>query len=1368
VALALCLAALLLLPGAAGATSISEVGGSEGVPTSINASDQMVIGGELVIEENETTHELEENIEEPWSIWNGSKAVHVEPLNGEPNGESESLDHEHNLFLYNINASGQAGGSSTITTSGSGENEKTTHRAVWVSPAGEVHEVPLLQAELQREPSEGVFESFPAGSLGTGIDDAGDVVGIGVEEIKVDNKPKAGGRGFFDRSGTASPPEVVGEADKPGSGEWDSEVIDVNGSGTMFGVVAASNSEGDLENPHYYLWKSPGEVGTVLNFDAPLAGFGLASDGSVLGYVAGTLMLREPNGTETEVAGLSKPFAMNSSHQVIGSETVSGVEHAAVWQAKTVTDLNTELPEGSGWVLNRATAINDNGDIAGIGTHEGHPRVFLFKPGLVVTSSKDSKESPTASSGVCATEKDGCTLRAAIETVNKAKKDSPTSVTFNVAGGKAVELKPESALPAIAAPINIEGGSQPGALEESAGEGRKIGVVIDGTKAGPNGLELETTAGESTISGVSIQKFSGDGVLLKGEHQHEVAGSNDVVGRYEELAGNDFVADGDTSGFAGYLQSLGSKKATPAENAEAIAAFGAGVYIGTGATSGTQITGNLIGLQGGLKSLAPNPSISTAGVLIDPASGNTSSVTIGGPGASKNLISGDVMGVDVLGSRGGGASVSAVTIVGNQIGGDRGNPGESELGTIIGLLSDGKVASLQVGTGTEGNTFPADIIGITLEGTELSAASVQGNKLGVDKGISSFEGGKLEGHDIIGIIAADTSGVTIGGAAGQGNKVLGAPIGIAVAGKHSTGNRVESNTIGRAAPPSGPFDLSEKSFDPGEFAGIFGLLELGGSKQQIGSSGAGNTIQGNLVGAFSVEETDDTVQGNSFLKNAFSVFDLGSGGIQFGGSGGGQGNQVASSAIGLFMANVDPTKQELETAQSGEKPASEEVRDHTLKETQGETEALDEINGTSTAELTEAGLKVPSKPGTNNRIEGNLIGTDAGGNTKSGSEPLGNTIGVLIAGDEHGVIVGGTGAGQGNQIVNGGSGGLLMAGSAAHAPTVQVLGNKIYNNSTFGGLAQGLPGLGLSLIRVQGSGEVDPVYGLSVNPQDPMQPDQGPNSLQNSPVLTSATISAGQLVVAGTLQSVPNTSYTIELFSDEFKSPYGAGEGQQSLGRFNLQTDASGHASFSAAEPAPGPNFQYVSATATTLPGGESGVTSEFAVDAKIQAGPEGSKPGPGPTSPSTTSSTPTGAVTTGIIEHSGALTVTVSAVKFTLPGVTVECASTSTGCSASATATQGTASASSASVASTHKSKKKHAKAPVVLARWSASIPAGHSTPVQLTLTSQGKALLAHKHSLTLTVLISVKATNAKATTRTLHVHILQAKAKHGAHKRK
>ena len=43
-----------------------------------------------------------------------------------------------------------------------------------------------------------------------------------------------------------------------------------------------------------------------------------------------------------------------------------------------MTDLNTRLPSGSGWVLESANDVNDVGEIAGVGTINGQRHAFLL------------------------------------------------------------------------------------------------------------------------------------------------------------------------------------------------------------------------------------------------------------------------------------------------------------------------------------------------------------------------------------------------------------------------------------------------------------------------------------------------------------------------------------------------------------------------------------------------------------------------------------------------------------------------------------------------------------------------------------------------------------------------------------------------------------------------------------------------------------------------------------------------------------------------------------------------------------------------------------------------------------------------------
>ena len=73
----------------------------------------------------------------------------------------------------------------------------------------------------------------------------------------------------------------------------------------------------------------------------------------------------------------SEATAINNWSQIVGfSDVASGGTHAFSYQAGALRDLNTLLPTGSGWVLEAATAINDAGEIAGYGTHNGVRHAF--------------------------------------------------------------------------------------------------------------------------------------------------------------------------------------------------------------------------------------------------------------------------------------------------------------------------------------------------------------------------------------------------------------------------------------------------------------------------------------------------------------------------------------------------------------------------------------------------------------------------------------------------------------------------------------------------------------------------------------------------------------------------------------------------------------------------------------------------------------------------------------------------------------------------------------------------------------------------------------------------------------------------------
>lgn len=173
----------------------------------------------------------------------------------------------------------------------------------------------------------------------------------------------------------------------------------------------------------------------------------------------------------------------------------------------------------------------------------------------------------------------------------------------------------------------------------------------------------------------------------------------------------------------------------------------------------------------------------------------------------------------------------------------------------------------------------------------------------------------------------------------------------------------------------------------------------------------------------------------------------------------------------------------------------------------------------------------------NNQLHGNFIGTDI-----SGTQPLGNSgNGVKIEAAAVTNRIGGTSADQGNTIAfNAGNGVLVFASSSA-------TGNSIRRNSIFSNGALGID-----------------LGGDGVTPNDPGDSDPGPNNMQNFPVITSVTTNGTQTTITGTLNSTPNTTFSVNFYSSSACDSSGNGEGTSpfGLGSIPVTTDANGNGSF--------------------------------------------------------------------------------------------------------------------------------------------------------------------------------------------------------------
>ena len=270
--------------------------------------------------------------------------------------------------------------------------------------------------------------------------------------------------------------------------------------------------------------------------------------------------------------------------------------------------------------------------------------------------------------------------------------------------------------------------------------------------------------------------------------------------------------------------------------------------------------------------------------------------------------------------------------------------------------------------------------------------------------------------------------------------------------------------------------------------------------------------------------------------------------------------------------------------------------------------------------------------GSNNRVEGNFIGTDSSGlGTNVGPDDPGNRLsGVIIAQGTSGNTVGGTtpgkrniisansGAGvrisasssnkvQGNSIGRAKDGGLLgngrsgveisgaddnLVGGTSSGTANSIVGNGGGFSGGNGVTVSGAGSTGNSILRNSISDNEDlgidlgsAGFGDGVTTNDPKDPDTGANALQNFPVLTSAAQSRGQTTIKGKLNSKPDKTFTIQFFSN----PVG-GEGKRFVGQKSVTTNANGNVSFEFQPAQAVPTGQTVTATATD-PGGN---TSEF------------------------------------------------------------------------------------------------------------------------------------------------------------------------------
>ena len=229
-------------------------------------------------------------------------------------------------------------------------------------------------------------------------------------------------------------------------------------------------------------------------------------------------------------------------------------------------------------------------------------------------------------------------------------------------------------------------------------------------------------------------------------------------------------------------------------------------------------------------------------------------------------------------------------------------------------------------------------------------------------------------------------------------------------------------------------------------------------------------------------------------------------------------------------------------------------------------------------------IGVETFQGSGTIVVGNSIGTGFG------STQLGIVNSSVLVNDSPGARIGGSMTGASNvisyadyagvQIAQDGSSGALVAYNAivGNMTGVRVDGasdvtvgdpDGFFGNDISSNILDGVAVIGADSVRIHanpihdnGELEID-LDDDGVTANDPGDVDTGANEGQNTPVLTSVVAAGDTITVDGTLDSLADTLYRLDIYANAACDAALSGEGEGWLGSTQASTDASGHLDWS-------------------------------------------------------------------------------------------------------------------------------------------------------------------------------------------------------------
>lgn len=752
------------------------------------------------------------------------------------------------------------------------------------------------------------------------------------------------------------------------------------------------------------------------------------------------------------------------------------------------------------------------------------PVPLAYAATLTVNSTTDPGD------GIC--DANECTLREAINAANASP--GLDDIKFNISGPGPYTITLASNLPEITSPVVIDGTTQPGF------SGTPV-IQLDGKNTSATTPGLNITAGSSTVRGLVINGFKGydkvsgncgHAIVLNGNGGNIIEGNyigTDVTGTSAVSNAGVYTSD-ENKPCAGVSINESSNNiigGTLSTQRNVISGNGWGIEIrGTNAIDnvvmgnfvGTDVTGSKV-LGNGFRTIYNDKQVywHTPGIRIWLYSGNN---TIGGMvTGARNLISGNDPEVSILCGKNN-------KVQGNFIGTDitgTVNLGQYDEGVNVRALDCESMGNIIGGTlPQEGNLISGNggfggVVIWSSDGGNVSGTQVQGNYIGTDvSGAISL--GNSYGIYVYGSNTGEASGITIGGTTTGARNVISGNENPGITMIGTTDSLIQGNYIGT--------DATGKVALPNSTGVALTSPWL-----------MNNTSSNNIIGGL-LPEARNVIAGNSKYGLYIS---------------GGSDNQVQGNYIGTDATGSVAIANGLYGI------ALFDGTNNTIGGTMPEARNVVSGNG-------QVGILISGKFATGNKVQGNYIGTDAGG-----LNPLGNgKAGVWVQDGSNNNIIGGMQNSAGN---------LIAFNNEAGVQVLSGTGNLISENAIFSNALLGID-LGMD--------------GFTAN--DLLDADSGANDLQNYPILSSATVGSAGTKILGALQSQINTTYTVEFFSNNACDPSGYGEGQAYLDSINVTTDVSGEAIISVTLPIQVPKGQFLTATATD----PAGNTSEFSACVEV------------------------------------------------------------------------------------------------------------------------------------------------------------------------